>query len=212
MICALFYMDGIKIYSKKYRLKILTWEFCPQPYWKQGPWFNHGEKSRTSHVTCSCHWPKLCSHSFQVSRLRNEEDAEKTLVFALNTGWAKKVHRGFSMREAGKTWMNFLANPMRAWSLSFPRHQQRLQLWNLLPDEVHCLQAKRGGCHSWSSLLPGNQTQRLRTSQASVGEAINQKASGGVRPGQIADGIRVTNGEWAVYVDFGSSWGKNVSI
>lgn len=54
--------------------------------------------------------------------------------------------------------------------------------------------------------------QQLRTSQASVGEAINQEASGGVRPGQIADGIRVTNGEWAVYVGFGLSWGKNVSV
>ena len=32
MICALFCTDGIKIYSKKHRLKILTWEFCPQSY------------------------------------------------------------------------------------------------------------------------------------------------------------------------------------
>lgn len=31
---------------------------------------------------------------------------------------------------------------------------------------------------------------------ASVHEAINQEASHGVRPTHIADGIRVTNGEW----------------
>lgn len=39
----------------------------------------------------------------------------------------------------------------------------------------------------------------------SVGEAINQRRlQPRVRSGQLADGIRVTNGKWGVYISFGS--------